>query len=248
MLKRMGMPVAAIVAIAVIVAVVAARQADTSYTSTCLVRFSLPLTSGTGTSYFDVNQTVAGNELDRALRGPVYVQAASAAGTDPAGLAARTSIQPGTRVAYFAVTITNKNAQRSKTEAGAVCDALRGQLIHQRAAQRDAEASQLDAQLVDLANRRELLRTTPDRSDVDNLELTSVDTAYAANLNALATTLARPADVISSTAAGDPVATSSDNTAQNLRVAAGAIPLTCFLVFVIAEQSSKRRTAKAVTA
>src|SRR5947209_7371157 len=129
MVKRGALVVAAMIVLAVAVGVIAGQRSEKTFSSSCLVRFSLPLTAGTGTNYFDVNQTVAINELDRALRASVYGQAATAIGADAGSLAAGTRIEPGPKGAFFTVTVTNAQSEPSRVEAGAVCAALREQLI-----------------------------------------------------------------------------------------------------------------------
>lgn len=243
MLKRAALVVAAVTLVAVVVAVVAGRQTAKTYSSSCLVRFSLPLTAATGTNYFDVNQTVALNELDRAVRGSTYAQAAKLARTD-ASLASRTHIQPGTRGSFFTVTVTNTRAGQAGVEAGAVCTTLRDQLIRQRAAQRDAEAARLNAQLVDLRTQRDSLAGSNRRTSVENAELQAVDTAYNQNLAQLAATLAAPADIVTSTATSAPADASPDDLGRNVRIALAAVPLTCFLLLVLFQQSSRRRTSR----
>ena len=245
MVKRGVLLVASVVVLAVTVAIVAGRRSDAEFDSTCLVRFSLPLTSGTGTNYFDVNQTVALNELFRALRGPIYVQASQATGVAPATLAGRTKITPGARSTFFNVTVRNASSAKSAAEAGAVCTSLRDLLIRQRAAQRDAETARLQTQLVALGTRRDELVALRAPSEAETSELTALDAAYKANVALVAVTLARSADIVTSTAVSEPTEISADSTAQNLRIALAAVPLTCFLVIVVAEQGSKRRTANA---
>jgi hypothetical protein len=241
MMKRAVLVVAAVTVLAVAIALIAGQRAKSTYSSSCLVRFSLPLTSGTGTNYFDVNQTVALNELNRALHASVYGQAAKNVGTDVVGLAARTRIDPGPRAAFFTVTVTNTRSGQSGVESAAVCAALRDQLVRQRAAQRDAEAARLNDQLVDVGTRRDALGALPSPTTVEASELLALDAAYKQNLAQLAATLAAPADVVTSTPASAPASASTDDTARNLRIALAAVPLTCFLLLVLYQEISKRR-------
>lgn len=240
--RRYVTPCAAVVIVAIVVAVLASGRHPTRYQASCLTRFSVPLTAATGTNYFDVQETVALGELARAQRGPLFVNASRGSGVTPTSLAARTQIVPGPLDTYFGVSVTDGRPVRAAVLATALCAELATQLSDQRDAERAVNALQIRDQLVALENRRVSLAAAITPGAPPTPEIQALDAAIVENRAQYGRTLALPRDFVTSTQAVGSSRVAASALRRNLQVAAGAVPLTWFLLIMIGE--STRRSAR----
>lgn len=243
MLRRYLPQFVAVAVLALVIAVGVSLHHATQYQGRCITRFGVPLTSATGTNYFDVQQTVAAGELARAERGPLFVNAARATGLSATTLAGETTITPGPLDTYFQVSVTDRRAGRAADSATELCKELGAALSSQRSEERAADAKQVHTQLEALFSQRAQL--PPGSTGLPpSSGGSSIDNATQAALQHLGQTLALPNDLVATTRSGPAQRESSARLRRNLEVAAGAIPLTWFLLVLLGE--SVRRPERPV--
>jgi len=231
--------------LAVAIAVLASRRQTPSYESACITRFSVPQTAATGTSYFDVQQTVALGELARAERGPLFTDVARFSGISATTLGAETQISPGTLDTFFVVSVTDRSGKRATTLATDLCAELATQLRLQRASEQAADAADDHDQLVALETRRAELTAGGTSTYGAAAELQSINEAITVNLDEYGTTLALPSDYVIATRAFGASRVANSTLRRDLEFAAGATPLAWFLLILISE--SIRRPENAPT-
>lgn len=247
MLRRYVLPCVVIYVVAAIVGVAVTRSAGSTFSASCSIEISEPVTQQKlGSDFFAFNQKLAQTLVFGALDPNVYQKAAPTGNVTVDELAQNTTVSAGTSTLPATIAVTNPDAHRAAILANAMCNYLVDEIKNQQSALRAAQSSVVADRIGELvAQRNQVASLAPDQRTPSQQAVLDADDAAIKNLKLeLASTLSAPPNlvtVLSLSSAGALV--ESHNYTRNLLIAGVAATLAVFLVILAGEILVERRGA-----
>lgn len=228
-----------------VVAVATYASEGVAYSATCTFQVSLPVTVvGTNPSNLDFAERSAQYDVTQVGSGDIFSGPAKAEGIDPGSLAQHFSVNHVAGTTFFTITVTDSDGGRAASLSNRMCEEFVQRITAQHTADRDAEISQLQAQIADLKQAVDSAQA-PSSSPAPAGSQSLVNAQKKAILDdeqQLAQTLSLlPDHVAVVTRVTRGVRSDSRSLSKNLIVGAVAALLTCFLIILVGEMAREAR-------